>query len=340
MHSKNIKNIFKTAFAALAMLVFCQASYGQSWAALHKPARDLVTQEKLEHEVSFLSDTLCQGRRTGTGGNTEAGAWIARRFGDMGLVPFDGTWSKTVRSGEGFPCHNILGFLPGTATKAHPGRYVIVGSHYDHLGTLDGRMFPGADSNASGVVAMLNVAEMLIMTNSIGISYDCNLIFVAFDGKENEMAGSYGLWDMICKGELKDPVTGTKITKDKIALMVNIDQIGSSLAPLRKGREDYIIMLGTESLKNFDRNMLETCNTTYGLNMQIGLDYYGSDGFTKVFYRISDQRVFVDNRIPAVMFTSGITMNNNKTWDTPSTLNFKAMQKRIYLIYHWIDKLL
>ena len=145
---------------------------------------------------------------------------------------------------------------------------------------------------------------------------------------------------MICKGELKDPVTGTKITKDKIALMVNIDQIGSSLAPLRKGREDYIIMLGTESLKNFDRNMLETCNTTYGLNMQIGLDYYGSDGFTKVFYRISDQRVFVDNRIPAVMFTSGITMNNNKTWDTPSTLNFNAMQKRIYLIYHWIDKLL
>ena len=73
----------------------------------------------------------------------------------------------------------------------------------------------------------------------------------------------------------------------------------------------------------------------YEIGLDLGFSYYGSENFTKLFYRLSDQRVFVDNRIPAVMFTSGITMNNNKTWDKASTLNMEILHKRINLIYHW-----
>ena len=74
--------------------------------------------------------------------------------------------------------------------------------------------------------------------------------------------------------------------------------------------------------------------------MDIGLSYYGSDNFTKIFYRLSDQRIFIDNDVPAVYFTSGITMNNNKTYDNASSLNYPVLQKRIYLIYHWIDRMI
>lgn len=340
MHAKKIKKYIKSVMTMTAVLLIGTTASGQSWVTLHKPARNLVTPEKLEREISFLADPLCQGRSTGTAGNTEAAAWIARKFSDAGLTSFDGSWSKTVRTEEGTPCHNIIGFLCGSRTKAHPEQYVIIGAHYDHLGILDGKMYPGADSNGSGVVALTSLAEMLAMTQSIGISYSCNLIFVAFDGKERALAGSNGLWEMICGGRLKDPVTGTVIGKNKIAMMINIDQIGSSMAPLTRNREDYLIMLGGHSISRSDTYMLETCNTMYDINMEIGLNYYGSENFTKVFYRISDQRIFVDNRIPAVMFTSGITMNNNKTWDEPSTLNMEVLQKRIYLIYHWIDKIL
>jgi hypothetical protein len=94
-------------------------------------------------------------------------------------------------------------------------------------------------------------------------------------------------------------------------------------------------MLGTESLKPNKRDLLTACNRMYAIDMDIDLTYYGSHDFTKMFYRLSDQRVFVDNRIPAVMFTSGITMNNNKTWDKASTLNMEILHKRINLIYHW-----
>jgi hypothetical protein len=86
--------------------------------------------------------------------------------------------------------------------------------------------------------------------------------------------------------------------------------------------------------------MVNITNRFYGLNMDIGLSYYGSDNFTKVFYRLSDQRAFVDNKVPAVFFTSGITMNTNKTYDSLSSIDIPILKKRIYLIYHWIDRMI
>ena len=217
---------------------------------------------------------------------------------------------------------------------------MIVGAHYDHLGELGQKMYPGADANASGTVAMINLAEMLKALRDYGKSHNYNILFVAFDGKEQDMAGSKAFWRMIENGDMKDPQTGKTITKEKISLMVNIDQIGSSLSPLKSGRKDYMIMLGNESLKPIKQDMLTICNRMYAIDLDIDLTYYGSPDFTRIFYRISDQRVFIDNGIPAVMFTSGITMNTNKTWDTPESLDIEVFKKRIFLMYHWIEKMI
>ena len=122
--------------------------------------------------------------------------------------------------------------------------------------------------------------------------------------------------------------------------MVNIDQIGSTMSPLNDGRKDFIIMLGGKSFRNSCDNLLSNVNSMYDINMDLGFTYYGSENFTKMFYRLSDQRVFVDNRIPAILFTSGITMNTNKTWDKVGTLDMDVLQKRIYLMYHWVEKML
>ena len=145
---------------------------------------------------------------------------------------------------------------------------------------------------------------------------------------------------MITEGKLIDPVSGKAITRSQIGLMINIDQIGSTLAPLNDGREDYLIMLDGKSGRSSYRDMLNSCNSMYEIGLDLGFSYYGSENFTKLFYRLSDQRVFVDNRIPAVMFTSGITMNNNKTWDRTDNLDMDVYLKRIRLMYHWIEKML
>ena len=330
----------KTVIPMVLAAVFCiNLNAEDSWTKEREKAKAIVTNESLAREISFLTDSLCHGRATGTKGAFEAAMWIRRKFETTGLIPVTETYTSGFDVRDGIRGHNVAGMLPA-AISIPCDRYVIIGAHYDHIGTLDGKMYPGADANASGVIAMTSLAEMFSSMRKTGKIYDSNIIFVAFDANEFNMKGSEALWEMLGKGMLKNPLTEEIITSDQVTLMVNIDQIGSSLSPVTKGRNDYIIMLGTSSLQQDRQDLLHTCNLKENINMEIGLDYYGSTNFTEIFYRLSDQKVFVDNNKPAVMFTSGITMNNNKTWDRTENLNLNILQKRIYLMYHWIEKML
>lgn len=305
----------------------------------HQSARRLVTNSLLNERIGHLCDSLCEGRGSGQRGGGLAALWLQREFERIGLMRMSGGYAHAVKLNDGRYGRNIIGMLPGSKTTARD-RYVIVGAHYDHLGTLDGKMYPGADANASGTAALLSLAEMLSAYKDGGRIHDSNVIFVAFDAKEHDMAGSKALWRMIENGQLRDPQSGKTITKDRIALMVNIDQVGCTISPLASGRKDYIIMLGNESLKPIRRDMLRICNRMFAIDMEIDLTYYGSKNFTRMFYRLSDQRIFVDNGIPAVLFTSGITMNTNKTRDNAQTIDTEILRKRIFLMYHWLEKML
>ena len=344
MRSKILKKSAKHVITSVMTLILCintnfSGNAQNRMLTEHYPAKRTVTEAKLRSQISFLCDTLCQGRGTGEKGGGIAAVWLQREFERIGLMKFGTGYAKAVWIEKGRIGRNIIGMLPGSKHFCRD-RYVVIGAHYDHLGKLDGKVYPGADANASGTVAMLNIAEMMATLRNQGKSHDCNIIFVAFDAKECNMAGSKALWRMIEYGGLRDPQSGALITKDKIALMVNIDQIGSTLSPLKSGRSDYMIMLGSHSLKPVKRDMLQICNRMFAIDMDLDLTYYGSSSFTRMFYRISDQKVFIDNNIPAVMFTSGITMNTNKTWDSVETIDFGILKKRIFLMYHWIDKML
>ncbi len=340
---KPTKNIFfslKVALTAILISLSSAAAYASdTWSSEREKAKSIITTEKLAREVSFLADSICQGRATGTKGAAEAAMWVRRKFQDAGLVDMTGTWTQGFRVNPGHNGRNVIGMLPGS--RSIPcDRYIIVGAHYDHIGTLDGKMYPGADSNASGVTAVTSLAEIFGAMRQMGKIYDSHIIFVAFDANEYNMKGSEALWEMIEGGQLHNPLNGQVITKDKITLMVNIDQLGSSLAPVSDGRKDYMIMLGTHSLSRDKRDLLHRCNIRDGFGMEIALDYYGSKNFTDIFYTLSDQKIFVDNRKPAVLFTSGITMNNNKTWDRTENMDLEIYRKRICLIYHWIEEML
>lgn len=321
-------------------LIMCAHAYSQdSWTKERNAAKALVCLDSLRQDMKFLTGPQCQGRATGTEGSEKAAEWIAGEFEKAGLMKFGDSWMKSFPVASRLRGNNVIGMLPGS--KSIPcDRYIIVGAKYDHLGILGGKMYPGADYNASGTIAMTSLAEIFGAMRKMGRIYASNIIFVAFDASEYGLKGSESLWNMIEYERLSNPVTGERITKEKIGLMVNIDQIGCSLAPVSKDRKDYMIMLGTHSLKKADRGLLEECNKESGIDMEISLDYYGSANFTKVFYRLSDQRSFVDNKIPAVLFTSGITMNNNKTHDDAGTINYEVLQKRIWLMFHWLDKML
>ncbi len=334
-----IKNAY--IFLAAAVLL-CGSGTGLSaqnfWITNDNIAHNLVWEEKLRRRIDFLTDTLCEGRATGTRGANEAAFWITGRFRQAGLLPFDGTYAKHIYTGHGRVGHNIIGMLPG-ARKKPCDSYIIIGAHYDHLGILGGKMYPGADNNASGVAALLSLAEMFSVMKTVGRVYGKNIIFVAFDGKEANMAGSQALWKMLEEGRLTDPLSGKAVTADKIYAMANIEQIGSSLAPLSSGRKDFLIALGNSTLPARDKELLSLCNRFYGTHLELSESYYGSERFTEIFYGLSDQKIFAENGIPAVFFTSGITLNTFKVYDRTETLDLEVLRKRIILIFHWAEKI-
>ena len=334
---KMAKKLFSIVFLAL----LCAGMSGQQVPSIGAisgtQAHNVIWESKLYRQVEFLSDSLCGGRATGTRGGTETAFWLIRRFRQLGLTPINGHWSTHFYEPFG---RNVIGFLPG-ASKRHNDSYVIVMAHYDGLGTLNGTLYPGADSNASGVVAMVSVAEMFCTMRNIGRAYDSNIIFVGLDAKAASMKGSRALWKMIEDGLLTDPVSGDAVTADKIRMVVNIDQIGGTMSRLKSGRKDFIIMLGREAAGDGSASLLSTCNLKYGTGLELGYDYFGSNDFTDIFYRkVSDQRVFLENGIPSVMFTSGITMNNNKPYDSVDTIDMSILKRRIWLIFHWLERIM
>lgn len=339
----NIYRALKTLLSKIFTFILLTAAAGELSAQQPgtkmipsgKNAEKVVSAENLRMQVEFLTDTTFKGRATGTIGAAEAALWISRRYANAGLIPFDGTWSRSFLVGDAVG-RNIVGFLPGKRGKAKE-MYTIIAAHYDSHGIIDGKLYPGADSNASGVAAMISIAEMFEKMKLLGRSYGKNLIFVATDAKEKNSAGAEALIDDIRNGRLKDPVDGQTITMDKIHSTVVLDIIGSTLEPIHKDRKDFLIMLSGGQY-TFD---LLRANEVDGLRLDIATNYYGSKSFTEMFHsRFGDQKIFVQNGLTCAVFTSGITMLTNKVSDTADTLDYDILRKRIFLIFHWLEKIL
>ncbi|MCR4859127.1 MAG: M28 family peptidase [Bacteroidales bacterium] len=275
-------------------------------AVLPLSARD--READLRAEVSFFCDSLRTGRRFGTPGAQASAFYLFRQMRNAGLRTSVQSFSEGGRIGR-----NVVGVTPGWFR-----RYIVVGAYFDGLGTLDGAFYPGADSNASGVVALLDLARELPSLCQGGTG----IIFVAFDAHNADLAGSKAFLQRFS-------------TEYPISMMVNLDILGSSLAPLHKNQPDYLIALGGGAW----RMTLERANRE--LRLDLAYDYYGSSSFTDLFYRrVSDQRCFLEAGIPSVMFTSGITMNTNRQGDTPETLEYAVLLRRIRLIEAWLGILL
>ena len=259
---------------------------------------------ELRAEVEFLCDSLCAGRAFGTAGAQGATLYLLRQLRNAGLRTTVQSFAAGGRVG-----HNVVAVTPGWFR-----RYIVVGAYFDGLGVLEGRLFPGADANASGVAALLALARELpeVCRGDVG------LVFVGFDGHAADLSGASAF--LAQYRSVYPPV-----------LMVNLDLLGSSLAPVSPSRPDYLIALGGGPY----RRALESA--ARGPRIDLTYDYYGSEAFTEIFYRrVSDQRCFLEAGIPAVMFTSGITQHTNQVTDTPATLDYDLLRRRIDLIATWL----
>lgn len=277
--------------------------------AMPPASTSMLCADSIYVRVAELCDSLCTGRKSGTQGASMAASLIRSRFEEAGFQPYGGEWYHDFSLADSLSGRNVVGYIPGTS-----GRYIVLGAYYDGLGTIDGMLYPGADANVSGVVALELVAFLLRRDIRDGV------IVVAFDAHHNNYAGARAFWREL---------SGVGV---KPRLMVNIDTIGSTLAPVRPRRPRSLIVLGGKKY----RSVLEASSKLGSIDLHF--DYYGSERFTRLFYsKLGEHSVFLERGVPAVLFTSGVTFNTNKPTDVPQSLDLEALRSRILCIARFVS---
>lgn len=170
------------------------------------PACLQLNTPRLMHDLATLSSDAFAGRKPGTAGHAKATGYLAARFDALNLLAFDGGFVHPFIFEHDQTGSNIIGYLEG---RHAPHRYFIITAHYDHLGRRGSRTYNGADDNASGVAALLALAEHFRQ-----FPPHHSLIFVATDAEEPGLHGAYAL--------LRD----LPVAHSSVALNINIDMIG------------------------------------------------------------------------------------------------------------------
>ncbi|HEY6226129.1 MAG TPA: M20/M25/M40 family metallo-hydrolase [Verrucomicrobiae bacterium] len=198
--------------------------------------------------------------------------------------------------------HNVIGWLPGANTN----EIVMLGAHYDHLGhgetggfALKGeenKIHPGADDNASGCAAVLEIAQALaeqFRTNQLPHS----VVFAFWSGEEIGLIGSsYYVEHPLL------PLTNT-------LAYLNFDMVG-------RLRENKLTIQGVGSSSAW-KKLLEKRNVAAGFALQLMDDPYAP----------TDVTAFYPKGVPVLQFFTGSHEEYHRPTDTPDTLNYAGMER-------------
>ncbi|MEP7117956.1 MAG: M28 family peptidase [Acidobacteriota bacterium] len=182
-------------------------------AAVAVPGAAATTGTAMLTTIEALTAPGMDGRGVGTPGGAKARAWIEARFQALGVKPlvaggYGQPFSFVTRAGAPVQGVNLVAACPGLSPD---GPVIVVSAHYDHLGVRNGRIYHGADDNASGVALLLAVAERCMKT-----PYQHTLVLAAFDAEEEGLRGAEAF--------LATPPIPTA----RIALDLNFDMVSRS----------------------------------------------------------------------------------------------------------------
>lgn len=127
-------------------------------------AQNEVTQQEnysASEIIKFLSSDDLEGRRPGTEGMTIASSYVENYLEEIGVEPYFGDSYRDSVTIDDRSSYNIVGLIPAVSET---DEYVLIGAHLDHLGIRgsgNDTIFNGANDDASGVTAVLKVAEEL-----------------------------------------------------------------------------------------------------------------------------------------------------------------------------------
>ncbi|MBR9861238.1 M28 family peptidase [bacterium] len=208
---------------------------------------------------------------------------------------------------------NVLGYVDNGAEYT-----VVVGAHHDHLGYGEnggslapesGQIHNGADDNASGVAAVIELAR-IVKSKSKWFGNN-NYLFIAFTGEELGLVGS------------KYFVSNPTIPLEKINYMINMDMVGKL-----DSTEKVLLINGVgtspawqgalDKASHKKKKIADVRTTESGLGASDHTSFYLSD-------------------IPAVHFFTGQHSHYHKPSDDPEIVNYGGEAFVIVYICKWME---
>ena len=220
-----------------------------------------ITENELKDHMSFLASEKNAGRYPGTKANRKVVKYIVKDFKKQGLLPLGKCYKQNfkaklrVEKGEKekrlVNTSNVVAYFEGN-DPVLKNEYIILGAHYDHLGMggpgsksdQKNTIHYGADDNASGTAALLEIAEKVASQKQ---DLKRSIIFIAFGAEEQGLLGSQYFID--------NPL----VPLSQIKLMINMDMVG------RLNEANHVYMNGAGTFPNgvaFMQNLGESLGLT------------------------------------------------------------------------------
>jgi hypothetical protein len=238
---------------------------------------------KLLRHLEYLSSDTLEGRKPLSKGSTMAQNYLLMELSSLPLVAplypdFIQPFSFEDRRSKKMvvDARNIVAFIPGSTSK----KVIVVTAHYDHVGigrpdTSGDSIYNGADDNASGTAALLELAAYFSKNRP-----EHGMLFAALDAEEMGLQGAKAL------------VNDFPYPLEQIVLNVNMDMLSRSEAK-------EVFVSGTHYYPEF-KSILEKIPQGTGSTLRFGHDIPGTGA--EDWTRSSDHGAFFEKKVPYLFF--------------------------------------
>jgi hypothetical protein len=278
-----------------------------------------VSRSNLQMAVDALADPALHGRDAGSPDNRRVARWIAKRFAEAGLSPPPGTDHCVPFERNQVKDQNVIAHLHRSARADAP--VVLVGAHYDAQGHRDESVFPGADDNASGVAALLEIARLCTK-----LKKGPDMVFVAFGAEERGLLGA------------KAYVDAPSIALSRITLMINLDMVGRPMldgSPMR-----FFISRANETIGYVIGNR-EKGNTNEILQRAAAREERPIIGIPEIVLTrlgFGSDSVPFSPHVPTIFLSTGDHADYHQPTDTAEKLDFDQLTRAVQLTLAIIDE--
>jgi hypothetical protein len=201
---------------------------------------------------------------------------------------------------------NVVAMIEGE----NPYEFVAIGGHMDHMGMDNGKIWNGADDNASGTVAVMTIAKAFIES---GIKPKRTIIFCAWTGEEEGLLGSeyYTLYPEF--GKISD-----------YRFYMNFDMIARDAAnDTLKNKAGITYTKAYPKLEEITKQNVDQ----YKMNLK--LNYTASEAPSGG----SDYTAFSENKVPVIAWMAAMHSDYHQPSDQISLVNWDKMLNIIRLGY-------